>query len=118
MGNHALKVPIPIKHDTIRTRFPARERLLAGQDGEFVEGRLVGETEAFVVLVLMGILVGALAGLQVAEALLDGGVDVGLAVAGGAAGVGASLAGLKDVQGVGEGGGGREGDDEEGFERE
>lgn len=119
MRNHALEPPLPIKHHPIRARLPPPKRRFARQDGKFIVRRRIGEIEALVVLVLMGVPIGGGAGLQVAVALLDGGVDVGLAVAGAAAGVGALLAAVEE-EGGGEGGGGgvEGGEEEEGFEGE
>lgn len=84
----------------------ARIQIIIRQDGELVIGRCVHEGEVFVVVVAVGVVVGAdgLAVPVVAVAFIEGGVDVGLGVAGAAAGFGA-LAGLREGGCVRGGGG-------------
>ena len=82
MSNDALKIAIRVKDDAVCTRFTTGKRHLARKDGKLIERCCIGEGEPLVVLVLVRIFVGLVARLEVAEALLDGGINVGLAVAG------------------------------------
>lgn len=114
MGDDTLKVAIGVEDDAVSARLASSVGSLAGQDWELVKGSRIGEAETLVVIVLVGVPAGSGARLQVVEALLDGVVDVRLAVAGVAAGVGA-LARLEQRAGHG---GGAESDHEEGLEGE
>lgn len=83
MRNHCLVRAVGVENDTVRPRAAAGVDLVAAQDGEFVKGPRVGETESFIIFVLVRILATAdlLALGVVVAALVDGVVDVGLVVA-------------------------------------
>ena len=100
MGNDTLKVAIGVEDDAVRARATPGIGLLAGQDGELIVRSRVRKAETLIVLVLVRVAVGGIARLEVAVPLLDGGVDIGLAVAGITAGVGA-LALLEERAGHG-----------------
>lgn len=81
--NHALVRAVAGENDAVGPRAAAGVDLVAAQDGELVVGGIVGEIEAFVVVVHVRILVVAdgLVLRVVVAALLDGVIDVGLIVA-------------------------------------
>ena len=88
MGNNALiHTPILCKDDPIRPGAPTRIHLIRAQDRELLVGSGIVEAEALVVVVDVRVVVGGGAGVEVGAALGDGVVDVGLVVAGVAAGV-------------------------------
>ena len=99
MRDNALVGTILCEDNPIRPGTASRVRTPATQDGKLVVRPSVREAETLTVVVLVGVGVRGVAGLQVGAALLDGGVNVGLLVASRAAGVGA----LAGQEGVGDG---------------
>lgn len=55
MCDEIVKVPFRIKDDSVRPRRPARVRIVARQDREFIPRARSGEVEALVVIVLVRI---------------------------------------------------------------
>jgi len=99
MRNNPLIRPIPSENHAISARTSTRIHLLVAQNMELVVWPHVWEAEALIVFILVRVsaTAGCLANLIVAIALLDRGVDIGLGVAGRAAGFGAlTLADVKD----------------------
>ena len=89
MRDQTLKVTIIIEDDAISTRAPPSVRLVGIEDGELVIWFRLGELEAFVVVVDMRVTAATdgLASLIVGATLIDSLINVGLIVAGGAAGI-------------------------------
>ena len=89
MCDQALEGTIIIEDDAICTGATSSVRLVGIQDRELVIRFRLRELKAFVVVVDVRIIAATdgLASLIVGAALIDGFVDVGLIVAGGAAGV-------------------------------
>ena len=91
MRNDPFKITVAIKNNTISSRTSASIDSVAAQDWELLIRARIREAKPLVVVVGVGVIVVAdrLARLVVVAPLLDGGVDVGLRVAGRATSVGA-----------------------------
>ena len=103
MRNESRKVPITIKDHAIRPGTASAVNRIAIQNRELIVRRTAGQIKAFIVVVLVRVLAGTLrlAGLVEGVALLEGGVDVGLPVAGAGAGFDAGLALREEGEGAG-----------------
>ena len=86
MRNHALIRTPPRKNNTIRTRAPARVNSIAVQNRILIPRPRVREIKVLVVVVLVWVTAGGVAGTEVRAAFGKGFVDVRLVVAGVAAG--------------------------------
>jgi hypothetical protein len=113
MRDRASKISIAVENHSVGSGAAAGVDLEAAQNGELVPGAADGEVKALVVAVLVRVVIRtqSLPVLEQAVAFVDGGVDVGLPVAGAAAGFDTGLA-LDEKVAAGEGVDGSQGHEE------